>query len=352
MNRMSVSRFCGICVAALLAVSCSQQGPAGTGPDASASSGGATASGGRSGTGGATSSGGSTGTGGTAIGSGGANVPDGGTAGATATGGRTGTGGASNTGGVTGTGGAVLTPASIVPMLDGFLWVGTCSSGGVGLDCMILGTNQSTCSSATTIPFEQRGAFLTTPLAVGGTTGTRYTINFEVRGVAGGKYYVNGTRDPQRPTILSEGAAANDGWYVGGTPNTGLWNTYEIHVTPPVPGAALSAANDNVYYMNWFPTTSGLGDGRHETMVWGFTASFPVLGGGTITMVIHDSNCNGQQNCGQTVEGQNVCSAPRAVDLTGMSPPPPASFVQQPAFTQNGFHPQWLFFDVKTVTSP
>jgi hypothetical protein len=82
-----------------------------------------------------------------------------------------------------------------------------------------------------------------------------------------------------------------------------------------------------------------------------FSASFAVLGGGTISLVVHDSNCLGQQNCGQTVEGQAVCSAPRTVSLTGMSPPPPTSFTQ-PYNQGAGLYPQWLFIDVQSVTSP
>jgi hypothetical protein len=80
-----------------------------------------------------------------------------------------------------------------------------------------------------------------------------------------------------------------------------------------------------------------------------FSAKFAVLGGGTIRMVIHDSNCLGQQNCGQTVTGQMVCSAPRTIDLAGMSPQPPATFMQ-PYKQADGHSPQWLFFDVTSIT--
>jgi hypothetical protein len=44
----------------------------------------------------------------------------------------------------------------------------------------------------------------------------------------------------------------------------------------------------------------------------------------------------------------------RTIDLSGLSPQPPASF-HQPPTNQIGnmtYYPQWLFFDVKTITSP
>jgi hypothetical protein len=238
--------------------------------------------------------------------------------------------------------------ASVVPTLDGYLWVGTCGVGSAaGLDCPIFDDNNQ-CPN-TTAAFPTQGAFKNFTHTVGGTTGTRYTINFEVRGVAGGKCYTGGTMRTPTLSLDPEGTTGNDGWYVGGTPIASKWNTYEIHVTPPVPGAALSANNDNVYYLNAFPSTSAFCE-RHETFVMKYSASFPVLGGGSIKAVIHDSNCLGQQNCGG-IDSQPTCATPRSVDLTGMSPQPVNPPSAQP-FSQNGFHPQWLLFDVKTVTSP
>jgi hypothetical protein len=315
MNRTRTILLCVVGVAAVAVATCSQQGPAGTNPDASGGLGGKTGSGGATGSGGG--------------------------------GGAVGTGGA---GGVaTGSGGAgVITVASIVPTLDGYLWVGNCAPGSAaGLDCPILDDNNQCPNPSAAFPTQ--GAFKNFTHTVGGTTGTKYTINFEVRGVAGGKCYTGGT---PRATALGpdpEGPTGNDGWYVGGTPIVSKWNTYEIHVTPPVPGAVMSANNDNVYYLNSFPSTSAFCE-RHETFVMKYMASFPVVGGGSIKMVIHDSNCLGQQNCGAP-DSQPMCTSPRTVDLAGMSPQPASPPSAQP-YTQNGFHPQWLLFDVKTVTSP
>jgi hypothetical protein len=88
----------------------------------------------------------------------------------------------------------------------------------------------------------------------------------------------------------------------------------------------------------------------HETFPFKYTASFPVMGGGTISLIIHDSNCLGQMNCGAP-NRQPTCASPRTMDLTGMAPAP-VGFTQPYVQTANGFHPQWALFDVKTVTSP
>jgi hypothetical protein len=80
-------------------------------------------------------------------------------------------------------------------------------------------------------------------------------------------------------------------------------------------------------------------------------ATFKALGGGTMKFTIHDSNCMMQQNCGGS-DSSTTCDAPRTIDLSGMSPA--ASFVQPPVDSVgvNTYHPQWLYFDVKSVTSP
>jgi len=246
--------------------------------------------------------------------------------------------GGSSVGGAGGSGGS-LDPNAIVPGFDGFYWEGTCNGASTeaGRDCKLLDDTMQCPNATSTTPFSMRGAFRRKTLTVAGTPGTKYMINFHVRGVTGGKFYTGGTL---RATTYTDGPAGNDGWYEGGTPTDSKWNTYEIHVDPAVPGAK------NVYYMNAFPTASGY-DGRHETFVMKFNASFPVLGGGKITFVIHDSNCLGQQNCGQNLD--STCTAPRSVDLNGMSPA--ATFAQPVVNNVAGgtWHPQWLYFDILSV---
>jgi hypothetical protein len=267
-------------------------------------------------------------------------------------------GGSTSTGGTGGTGGGGVTVQDIVPTLDGFLWIGNCGNAdAAGKDCPILSETGTACVGDTGTPFYTRGAFQLHTHTVGGTPGTKYLINFEARGVTGGKDYTGGTKQSSA-TDLSQ--TANDGWYVGGLPTDSKWNTYEIHVSPPVAGQPVNnqaltcngcpTGPDNVYYTNSIPTADGL----HETMPIDITASFPVMGGGTITLIIHDSNCLGQQNCGSDTDGSAtaMCLAPRTVDLSGLSPQPMAPFSQPLTQTHapNPWHPQWLFFDVKSVT--
>jgi hypothetical protein len=305
-----------------------------------------------SGAGGATGAGGdpttSTTSGG---GSGGAATTTAGGAGGAGTGGA----GGSGTGGA---GGGSVTPADIVPTLDGFLWVGECSDAmGAGKDCPINSQNSASC--VTNNNFFARGAFQIHTHKVGGVTGQKYMINMEVRGITGGKEYTGGTRQSTDTTFNQ---MANDGWRVGGLPTDSKWNTYEVHVSPPVPGQPVNnqaltctgcpQGGDNVYFTNSIPNT----DGVHETFPIKFKASFPVLGGGTIQLIIHDSNCLAQQNCGPDPDPNAMCTepppnGPRTIDLAGLSPLPP-NFVQP--YTQvhapNPWYPQWLLFDVQTVT--
>ena len=310
-------------------------------------SGGTTANGGTS-AGGTTSKGGTTGTTGGVQGTGGSQ----GTSGTTAVGGTKGTGGTTGSGGVVGSGGVPATGGSsgtvdvttVVPDMDGFYWEGTCANGTQsGLDCPLADdTTPTGCPNSTASDYNTRGAFKNKTLAVKGTTGTQYTINFEVRGVVGTRCYTGGT--PAAAALGSNPETTNNGWYVGGTPTDSKWNTYEIHVSPAVPGAA------NVYYLNAFPNTPSGWCEKHETFPMKYTASFPVMGGGTIKFTIHDSNCLGQQNCGGP-DSQPSCASPRKIDVSGM----PKSTFTQPVTNVYGsttFYPQWLLFDVTSVTSP
>jgi hypothetical protein len=345
MNRKAVSRLCVWGATLALVSQCSQQGAGPPVVDAGSGTGGAAqiATGGASGTAGATGAGG-----GTAAATGGST----GTAGSTGTGGSTGTAGSPGTGGSTGTGGSagpVLTPAAIVPALDGYLWIGTCAAGapstGNATDCPIYPDGVATCPNANSATYATRGAIRDATIPILGTAGTTYTLTMEVRGVAGLRCYngpgATATRVPPLGTDV-EGPTGNDGWQVGGLPADSLWNTWEFHVRNA------AGTEVGVYYLNAVQPTS-IYCQRHETFVMKYTATFPVLGGGSILARIHDSNCAGQQNCGG-FDLQTTCGSPRMVSLVGMDPQPTSSFVQPPI--TNSYHPQWLFFDVKSVTSP
>jgi hypothetical protein len=303
------------------------------GAGASASSGGSTEKGGSS-SGGAISSGGAD-NGGTTTSKASSSTGSGGGS----TGGTTESGGTTGSAGSTGT----LSPADIVPDLDGFYYEGTCS-GNVsvsGKNCPMYDNGATTCS--TTGSWDARGTIRNKVLNVKGETGKTYTINFEVRGVAGTRCYTGGKA---ASTTTPSTTGPNNTWYVGGKQaNDSIWNTYELHVAPAVTGEA------NVYYLNAFPASPDWCQ-KEATYQIGYTASFKVQGGGTLTFTIHDSNCQAQQNCG-TNEGATTCDSPRSnIDLSGMSPA--ATFKQPPTNTVGSktFYPQWLYFDVKSVTSP
>jgi len=332
------------------------------------SSGGVTPSGGANKTGGVTSAGGATtGSGGAKTGGTTITATGGSAAGSPATGGIASTGGvktggtttatgggaagAPATGGTTGGGGGggggagtSVDPSTVVPDLMGFYWEGTCS-GNVpthGKNCPFSPTaTTATCPSGTT--WDTRGTIKSQVLNVKGTPGTEYTINFEVRGVLGTRCYTGGT--PAVANMTPNATGANNTWYVGGVQaNNSIWSTYELHVSPPVPGEA------NVYFFNAFPSNPSWCE-KEATYQVGYTASFKVLGGGTMKFTIHDANCMTQQNCGGN-DSATTCDAPRTIDLSGMSPA--ASFGQPPVSSVSGstYYPQWLYFDVKSVTSP
>jgi len=289
----------------------------------------------------------------TVTGTGGSSVTGAGGAGTTGTGGRgmggSSAGGAVGSGGsvVTGAGGAGPTPASIVPQLDGYVWVGTCASGapstGNPTDCPIYPAGTATCPNVNAAQYAMRGAIIdNAPIPVMGTAGATYMVTMEVRGVTGLRCYTGGTRVPPLSTDVEGMTVGNDTWQVGGTPTDSLWNTWEFHVRNA------AGTEVGVYYLNAVQPTS-IYCQRHETFYIKFTTTFPVIGGGSILARIHDSNCAGQQNCGGQ-DSQNSCASPRTVSVLGMDPQPPSTFINPPV--TNGYHPQWLFFDVKSVTGP
>ena len=316
-----------------------------TSPGCTTTAGGTTKTGGTTTAGGTTSVGGTTKTGGT-----------------TTAGGTTSAGGTTTAGGSTSAGGGMsINPASVVPTLDGYLWVATCSDGSpVNTDCPD-NNAAGQCPNSTATDFNQRGLFVTATIPVKGTAGTQYTINFQARGVLGTECYSGGTTtagSTTQPTLSANPEVSNTTtWYMGGSPLASKWNTYEIHVSPAVGTNYLNPLDNtqNVYYLNSFPQSpSGWCEKEESFPITISSASFPVKGGGTISLVLHDSNCLTQQNCGGPAN-QKTCGTPRTIDLSGMTPPTTqASFasMQQPYKQTNGFYPQWILFHVTSVTSP
>ncbi len=293
-------------------------------------SGGSTASGGATGSGGNTASGGNTGSGGAggkpasggATGSGG--NPTGGT-GVNPTGGNTGSGGAAGAGtggkaGSSGSGGAAgtsgtgsggaagaITPQQLVPGLVNMYWEGTCvgtrDPGGHNCPLDDNGSNCPTNSDPT-----MQGTVRSKTIPVMGTTNQAYTVNIEVMGVIGTRCYSGGTRQ-STAAIMTDGY--NNSWYVGGSPSnaTDWWNSYELHVAP-----STGDPSGDVYYFNSFDNSGGSYCDSEATYMVHYTAHFKVLGGGTLTLKLHDYNCQAQQNCGSNTDGTSTCM-PRTVSF-------------------------------------
>jgi hypothetical protein len=302
----------------------SNGGTGGTTPAAGGSAGMTMTTGGSAGTGG--------GGGMTAGGSGGA--PVGGSAGTGAGGMPTGAGGMGMAGG-----GGTLDPATLVPGLDGWYWEISATNGDdPGGNNYYLNESNQQCPS--TNSWATTGVSRTKTFEMKGTAGTKYTINFEVRGAMGLRCYTGGTAIQMQPSDTGP----NNGWYVGGKQaNDSIWNTYELDVSPAVTGEA------NTYFLNGIPSTSNSCDKELSYEV-NFKAKFVVMGDSTLTFTTHDANCKAQQNCGPTPASGCV---PRTIALTGLSPAPTA--VHQPVadvIGVNTFYPQWLYFDVQSITSP
>ncbi|HEY4186401.1 MAG TPA: hypothetical protein VGP07_15100 [Polyangia bacterium] len=332
-----------------------------TGSGGNPASGGTTGSGGNTASGGTTGSGGNTSSGGT-TGSGG-NPASGGTTGSggkPASGGTTGSGGNSS-GGTTGSGGAAgsgaITAASLVPGLVNLYWEGTCvgtrDPGGHNCPLDDNGSNCPSNSDPTMV-----GTVRSKTIPVMGTKNQAYTVNIEVMGVIGTRCYSGGTRQ-STAAIMTDGY--NNSWYVGGSPSnaTDWWNSYELHVAP-----STGDPSGDVYYFNSFDNSGGSYCDSEATYMVHYTAHFKVLGGGTLTLKLHDYNCQAQQNCGSNTDGTSTCM-PRTVTfgsfnntvmnsfLAGSQTKATGTLAQPPTDNlSKTYNPQWMMIDVTSVTSP
>jgi hypothetical protein len=350
--------------------SSSTGGSVGTGGSVSSTGGstgtGGTETGGSNGTGGSVSTGGTTGSGGSVSSTGGTTGSggsgSGGKAGGSGTGGKAGGSGTGGTAGGSATGGSAggssgISPTDIVPGLVSLYWEGTCvgtrDAGGHNCPLDDNGSNCPTNSDPT-----KQGTVRSKVINVMGTKNQAYTINIEVIGVIGTRCYSNGQR-ASTASIMVDGY--NNSWYIGGSPSnsTDWWNSYELHVAP-----STGDPSKDVYYFNAFDNSGGMYCDSEATYMVRYPASFKVLGGGTITLVLHDYNCQALQNCGSSTDSSSTCM-PRTVDfqsfsktiqnsfMGGTQAAPTGSLAQPPV--DNGsktYNPQWMMIDVTSVTSP
>jgi hypothetical protein len=214
---------------------------------------------------------------------------------------------------------APLTPGQIGGQLEGFLHTAPCNSADFGHDC--------------TLPGCQGGQKITeVPLRLGGDPNTIYDVTVHVYGVVEPRRYDGGVRR----------AGANfdpngvDFWHAGGTvPGGSTYNSYELHVSPPV----ANAPND--YFLN-----SRTGGDQTFVIRLDYEATIAVQGGGTIQFRSTDSNCRQITNC-PTQECGPVGPKPVVTQsVMNASPPPPATFTQPYQTGANIGRGQWVYIDV------
>jgi hypothetical protein len=143
--------------------------------------------------------------------------------------------------------------------------------------------------------------------------------------------------------------------------STDWWNSYELHVAP-----STGDPSGDVYYFNSFDNAGGTYCDSEATYMVQYAAKFKVLGGGTITLRLHDYNCQAQQNCGSNTDGTSTCmprtvafpagfsSTPNNYFVQGTNMPPMSPLVQSPTnvIGSSTYHPQWMIVNVTSVTSP
>jgi hypothetical protein len=284
------------------------------------------------GSGGATVSGGSS--------SGGASTGGASAGGSPSTGGAS-TGGASTGGastGGTGTGGGDdLSPSTILPGLDGTFWAFRTMNGEDPGDSKYWLTAPG--AACPTGDWATAGVTLSKEYHAAGTPGQQYTVHFQLRGALALRCYEGGT-----PTAMAPDAAGvNESFYAGGQQSgDGFLNAVGLTVSPAAPDAAAGT-----YFLNGIPSTSGACD-QQITYDVGYEAEFVIMGDSTVTLGNHAPECQALQNCGAD---PGTC-APRSINMDGVevhaSPDQPISDFLNDAT----FYPQWLVFDITSITSP
>ena len=230
---------------------------------------------------------------GTTQGSGGAagtTTGNGGGAAGTSTGG----GGAAGTSAGGGRGGGAGGGSDIAAPLDGQKWLVPCTN--YTRTFTIL-----TCQDTSPNGCGNRDDTVT----FGGEAGKVYDVTVRIRGVVEPKKYSSGTKDPY-----------HEGFYVGGTPSSSLYNVYMVGVSEP----------QQSYYLNAVDHTEA-----HFAYPIDYTVTIPIAGGAAVRLYASDPDCYPIRNCDPTsVDGPASTGTCYPLVLPDL----PAAEIQQPSTGQ------------------
>jgi hypothetical protein len=175
-------------------------------------------------------------------------------------------------------------------------------------------------------------------LQLGGEPGVIYDVTLHVYGVVEPRRYEGGVRRAGA-TFDPNGL---DFWHEGGAlpVNPGTFNSYELHVDPPVPG------EPNDYFLN-----SRTGGDQTFVIRLDYEATIAVPGAGTLQFRSFDANCRQITNC-STNECGPVTPKPLIVStVMNAEPPPPLTFTQPFQTDPSLGRGQWVYIDVTDVAA-
>jgi hypothetical protein len=213
--------------------------------------------------------------------------------------------------------------------LQGAMLLGPCISNNNATVCHTIQQGQSCPPKNPSDP--AMGGALTTnkTITLGGDPAKVYTITLHVQGEVEAKGYNNGM--DQNSSAMHP---KMDGFYVGGTPQTGDdYNVYLARVSSP----------KQDYFLNSIKP-SGVSD--HTTYLMDYTAKIKANGGATIKLTAADTNCDMIKNCGPTPNGTTSCAQPlkpASVEPLAISKNPTFDFTKE-------YNGQWIVLVVTDVT--
>jgi hypothetical protein len=260
-------------------------------------------------------------------------------------------------GSMSGTGGAMATVDSVagVPNVNGDKlkdsWMMFPCYAQASQDCQTNMPGTACPNQDQTLPFENQGLQIDQSFVLGGDPNTMYNLTIQVNGITEGKYYENGVRadGDAAPADVNVATGLNT-LYTGGNPvNFENYNVYKLTVQD-------GAGNEiEHYYLNSMPKVATPYE-NHNSFPEGYTATIPVMGGGTILYHEADRNCRAIDNCGPgsrstscgVSAGRNIPNEPDVQIPSTFNGIPMSSFNTLSGTTQP-FHAQAIHITVTAV---